>query len=118
MAKLEFKDHNFMSIESGADADGEHFSYRIIWYRDCGNDVPILEIKNAGYHDPCSKLTHIFRLEKLFTLPKFIEFRRGNRDKKIWLKELAQFIEDNYKTLTLEQLDNIEEVYLKAKGLK
>jgi hypothetical protein len=34
------------------------------------------------------------------------------------LFELAQFIEDNYPTLTLEQLDNIEEVYLKSKEKK
>jgi hypothetical protein len=31
------------------------------------------------------------------------------------VEALAQFIEDNHKTLTLEQLDNIEEVYLKSK---
>jgi hypothetical protein len=31
------------------------------------------------------------------------------------IADLAQFIEDNYPTLTLEQLDNIEEVYLRSK---
>lgn len=30
-------------------------------------------------------------------------------------KNRCQFIEDNYPTLTLEQLDNIEEVYLRSK---
>jgi hypothetical protein len=35
---------------------------------------------------------------------------------KLEIMRLAQFIEDNYTTLTLEQLDNIEEVYLKNKG--
>jgi hypothetical protein len=36
---------------------------------------------------------------------------------KTWrdIAALAQFIEDNYKTLTLEQLDNIEEVYQQYK---
>jgi hypothetical protein len=35
---------------------------------------------------------------------------------KLEIMRLAQFIEDNHSTLTLEQLDNIEEVYLRSKN--
>jgi hypothetical protein len=51
---------------------------------------------------------------------KFIKITKYNRYDVNYAAEklipLAQYIEDNYTTLTLEQLDNIEEVYLKQKG--
>jgi uncharacterized protein YozE (UPF0346 family) len=88
MAKLVFK-KCVIYDSSHKEAYGDNAHYLII----TGNNKAIIQRSN--------NISDI----KLYNIPKRLKDA----------KNVAQFIEDNYPTLTLEQLDNIEEVYLRSK---